>query len=218
MKWAKLLFVAIILIICVSCSSFDKYMNDAKAYMVDKEYEKAVEQLNLAIIENPTNKDAIALLENAQTLLQEQIEKNQKDRFYEASNEIKTFLIKKIMTINVQEISINEAKSLLGETKINNEKAISLFQEYDIINKDYSDATKSIMESSEEAVALLENIIENIIEPLPSPDTNATRRDRYSSRLNSNDSRIKASYNMINIEDGLNNFEKVYVKIMRNEK
>ncbi|MDQ0059126.1 tetratricopeptide (TPR) repeat protein [Paenibacillus harenae] len=153
-------------------------MKNSKEYMVEGEYEKAVEQLNLAIIENPTDKNAAALLDT---------------------------------------ITIDEAKEILPEAKLKYKEAKELFDEYNLINSSYATATESLFQISDNSVELLENIIENVVKPLPTIPPNSTRLFRLTSRTESNDSRIKASFNKSTIETFISEFDLYYVSIMRQE-
>lgn len=202
---------------CTACSAFDKYMKNSKEYMVEGEYEKAVEQLNLAIIENPTDKNAAALLETAEKNLKEKNEKEIKQHFSDVSQDVTAFIKEKMTPIDVDTITIDEAKEILPEAKLKYKEAKELFDEYNLINSSYATATESLFQIYDNSVELLENIIENVVEPLPTIPPNSTRLFRLTSRTESNDSRIKASFNKSTIETFISEFDLYYVSIMRQE-
>lgn len=208
---------ALLALLCLGCSKFDQSMDKAKKYMINEDYEKAISELRIANIENPTNKNAIALLKTAQDQLKLQIEKNKKDKFRAESDKILLFLKEQIMTIDTGNISINEAKTLIAEANENKIKSNELFREYEVINENYSNAAYLLLQSSDEAVFLLENLVENIVEPLPSWEPGTSRYDRLRVVQSSNDSRIKASINQRNLESKLSEFNNIYVQIMRSE-
>lgn len=192
-----------VLLLCLGCSSFDRYMNSAKEYMVKEDYDKAIGQLNLALIENPTNKDAEALLKNAELKKKEKDELAVINKFITESEQILNFLNSDILVIDPGLITIEEAQEILPKALEMQNKTNDLIREFSFYeDKEFTSTYNSLLTASDAAVTLLNNIIENVIEELP-PEENLSYREKIRNRLNSNDSRIKASYNKIEIENNI---------------
>ncbi|MFD1776705.1 hypothetical protein [Paenibacillus rhizophilus] len=89
-KMIILLFVAFFITSCAE-NSFDKYMRNGKDALIDKKFEDAINYFDLALIEEPNDKDAISLKERAEISLNKE---NDIKEFNQFKNDFDVIYIK----------------------------------------------------------------------------------------------------------------------------
>ncbi|MEK5085871.1 hypothetical protein MKY98_02830 [Paenibacillus sp. FSL M8-0228] len=109
-------------------SSFDTYMRKGKDALINNDYNKAIENIDNALIEEPTNKDAIALMKKAKEKKEKTENKKVIDDFTKDTEE----MYKKLKSLGdgintmVDNVTYEEALSKVEILKPMNEKLVEL--------------------------------------------------------------------------------------------
>ncbi|ODB56925.1 hypothetical protein A7311_00955 [Paenibacillus polymyxa] len=131
MKIMKPIITIIMLALLLSgCfdSSFDTYMRKGKDALINNDYNKAIENIDNALIEEPTNKDAIALMKKAKEKKEKTENKKVIDDFTKDTEE----MYKKLKSLGdgintmVDNVTYEEALSKVEILKPMNEKLVEL--------------------------------------------------------------------------------------------
>lgn len=89
MKINKIASIIVLSLFMVACSSdFDKAMKSGREALKSGKYEEAIKQFDLALIEKPNDKDAIALYDKSEDSVKEEKIQKRKDRFKTTFNPI----------------------------------------------------------------------------------------------------------------------------------
>lgn len=89
MKILKLTFITIFAIMLTACTSqFEKAMDSGRKALREGQYEEAAKQFDSALIEEPNNKDAIALMERTNESIKKEQINARHDEFKSAFNPI----------------------------------------------------------------------------------------------------------------------------------
>ncbi|MEI2284971.1 hypothetical protein [Paenibacillus polysaccharolyticus] len=191
----KKLCILVIVILISGCSLFNQYegyMSDAREYIRSKQYEKAIESLDNALIEEPNSKDAISLKEMALEQQQTEMDIKEKDDFTLDTAGIYSELL--ALTEGIDEdasyVSIKEAKELMIRLNTIQEKLNKLYERWGS-SKQYSSSFGYLTGAADDLNQTLTAIIENIYEPI---DYNGdySRKNKVEKYLTSNDSGIRA--------------------------
>jgi hypothetical protein len=74
------LLIVVLSSACTNNDPFENYMKKGKEHLINGDFENAVKYFDLATIEKPINKDAIALLDRSKSSLNEAKDKEEKER------------------------------------------------------------------------------------------------------------------------------------------
>lgn len=112
----------LLFLLCTSCTLFDEYeqsMEEARNAMKSSDYAKALESLNVALIEQPNNADAVSLKKMAEENLEKQQEEIEQDKFLEVFSPIyeKLSIWRGSIGEEIEFLTITEAVILLPEIK-----------------------------------------------------------------------------------------------------
>lgn len=190
-----ILSLTVITLVCSACTMFNAYegsMRKAKDSMKEGEYEKTMEYIQNALIEEPTSKDAVALKKNAEEALLKENKEIEKKRFIEVTVPIYERLITLTEGINedASNISIPKAKSLLSELEQVKEELSGMSREWNR-SEVYSNTFKYLNDASEDLNLCFTAIIEDISEPIEL-NGDHSRSNIVTQTLKSNDSKVRA--------------------------
>ncbi|WP_414126650.1 hypothetical protein [Paenibacillus sp. S29] len=125
-------------------SSFDTYMRKSKDALINNDYNEAIENLDNALIEEPTNKDAIALMKKAK----EKKEKSENHKVIDDFTKDTEEMYKKLKSLGdgintmVDNVTYEEALSKVEILKPMNEKLVELtpkWQDDKVVGSAFSD-------------------------------------------------------------------------------
>ncbi|WP_179087821.1 hypothetical protein [Paenibacillus amylolyticus] len=182
-------------------------MNDAREQIRSEEYEKALESLDNALIENPNSKDALSLKEMALERHQKEIDLKESEEFASDTSLIHSELV--LLTDGIDEeasyVSIKEAKELMIKLNTIQEKLNKLNERWSS-SKQYSSSFGYLNGAADDLNQTLTAIIENIYEPI---DYNGdySRKNKVEKYLTSNDSGIRAKRYISDFRLKIDSFE-----------
>ncbi|WP_340018398.1 hypothetical protein [Paenibacillus sp. FSL H3-0457] len=204
----------LLFLLCTSCTLFDEYeqsMEQARNAMKSSDYAKALESLNVALIEQPNNADAVSLKKMAEENLAKQQEEIEHDKFLEVFTPIYEKLSSWRGSIGeeIEFLTITEAEILLPQVeKLQNEIEANI-REWQ--SSSYSIEIGYLDSATESLYLCIIAIIENISEPVEL-NGDHSRSNVIKQMLRSNDFKIRADFLYTDFKSSMNRFEELYNK------
>jgi len=207
-KFLTFTFIFILLTGCMQ-SKFDRYYEEAKNAMISKEYSLAIEKLELAIIEDPRNKDALALKKIAAESLEKFNFEEEVNKFLSESSLVYKDVLGMIKVINVKTTDIESALKLLpvSEEMIKEAEAIENKWKYSK-NKYIKDAAIELHNTTKSLNSTVFNLTEDYVDP----NDNKPNRSRYQA-IRSQTSRNVAMRDFSEMERNLSMFKENISKL-----
>ncbi len=206
-----MLFITVLL---SSCSSrYDESMKNAKEAMLQKQYEEAINQLEVALIEKPTDKFAKALMENAKEKLLEQELNDSINEFLITTNEIYKQVIKFGEAFDVDIISVGTATDALPKV-IELKNSVESLHDSWANNDKFSTTYNNLFSAINSLKSSYESIAENIVdENLDNANEGESRSERLKKLRNSNDSRTRAMFSFHEYELYIESYKRDIIKL-----
>lgn len=183
-------------------SNYDKYMRNGKDALKEENYDEAMKQFDLALIEEPTNKDAIALKQRTEESVRARDYHKQIDRFLSDT----TVIYEELKSIGadydtmLNNITVDRANGDIQKLDKLEDRFEAISTRW-VSDPSFSNAYNSLYESFSgiqgAAVAISENIV----------DTNLTGKSRFEV-FRSDDSKVRARISLTDYKYGLQKYDK----------
>ncbi|QYK61794.1 hypothetical protein [Paenibacillus sp. S25] len=197
-------------------SSFDTYMRKGKDALINNNYDEAIENLDNALIEEPTNKDAIALMKMAKETKEKSENKKIIDDFTKDTEEI----YKKLKSLGdgintmVDNVTYEEALSKVEILKPMNEKFVELtpkWQDEKVVGSAFSNLNSAYNNLSYTYSLIIENTEQ------PEPEIEDTDGDGKISRYEAIRGRkVQPSLAFVDFRQNMESYKNTLTKLEEN--
>lgn len=198
-----------IILLLIGCgqSEFEKSMGKGKDALRENKFQEAQQHFENALIEEPTNKDVLALIDRTKNdMLIEKRKQliNKEDDLYQKMNVITLKLNE-----NADNLTVNDAKLGLAATEhiLSDAKNLHILWNSDVV---VGGLSKYIYDAAMSLNNVFQSVSENIQEPLPVTDSWTEQRRAV---LNSNDSYVRARVNIQSYRTAIEGYESELIKI-----